>query len=317
MNDFTKQIQLFIEYLRVVKNVSTHTQRNYKLDLESFYKYLHAHYPLSETEGAFSVDLVSKRMVRNYLAHLKGLSGAKRTVLRRLSALRSFYKYLVKEGRVELSPLDDIESPKLEKGIPTSLTYDQIQELFDQPDQRSYLGFRDRCIMELFYSSGLRVSELISLNREDIDFGNFVVRVSGKGKKQRVVPITKSAAGWIKNYLDHPERNIDHADHKGQSDNKAIFLNKWGTRLTVRSVDRKFDEYLKQSGLVGKATPHTIRHTIATHWLEKGMDLKTIQVLLGHSSLATTTIYTHVSTRLKKEVYDKAHPLALDDKGVE
>ncbi|MCX6988373.1 MAG: tyrosine recombinase XerC [Chlamydiae bacterium] len=313
MYDFTKQLELFITYLHVVKNVSVHTTRNYRLDLEGFKKHLDSQDKDLEVGGLFSVDRVSKRVIRNYLAHLKACSVAKRTVLRRLSALRSFYRYLVKEKVLEQSPLDDIESPKLEKSLPTSLTYDQIDYLFAQPDQVSYLGFRDRCIMELFYSSGLRVSELIGLNREDVDLRNRLLRVQGKGKKQRVVPITKSAAEWIHNYLTHPERSIDQADHKAEKDSKAVFLNKWGDRLTVRSVDRKFDEYLKKSGLAGKVTPHTIRHTIATHWLEKGMDLKTIQVLLGHSSLATTTIYTHVSARLKKEVYDKAHPLVLMD----
>ena len=135
----------------------------------------------------------------------------------------------------------------------------------------------------------------------------------GKGKKERVIPITKTAASWIVNYLSHAERGLDTPEHKAEEDEQAIFLNKWGKRITVRSVDRGFKDYLSKSGLAAKATPHTIRHTIATHWLEKGMDLKTIQTLLGHSSLATTTIYTQVSPKLKKEVYDKAHPLALLD----
>ena len=133
----------------------------------------------------------------------------------------------------------------------------------------------------------------------------------GKGKKERIVPMTQTAAKWLKEYLCHPERVQNIGDHKAEVDEKAIFLNKWGKRLTARSVDRNFEAYLKASGLVAKITPHTIRHTIATHWLEKGMDLKTIQVLLGHRSLATTTIYTQVSTRLKREVYQKSHPLEL------
>jgi len=156
--------------------------------------------------------------------------------------------------------------------------------------------------MELFYSSGLRVSELVGLNRTDFDPSNGMLHIRGKGKKERRIPITKNAAKWIGDYLNHPGRI--------QKDEAAIFLNKWGTRLTVRSVDRNFESYLLQSGLAATITPHTIRHTIATHWLEKGMDLKTIQLLLGHSSLATTTIYTQVSTKLKKEVYNKAHPSA-------
>lgn len=315
----------YLNYLAVVKNASEHTLRNYGLDLEAFKTFFeeevlklkpeqrtpklnfHASIPPLTPFNARDID---KRAIRSYLSALAAKSSTKKTILRRLSSLRSFYKYLVKERLVEHNPLDDIESPKLDKRIPPSLTYAEVERLFEQPDTSSYLGFRDRCIMELFYSSGLRIGELVGLNRQDLDERNFRLRVMGKGKKERIVPITQTAAGWLKSYLNHPERHLDIDDHKRQIDEEAIFLNKWGERLTVRSVDRKFEEYLKASGLVARITPHTIRHTIATHWLEKGMDLKTIQVLLGHSSLATTTIYTHVSSRLKREVYDKAHPLA-------
>ncbi len=306
MLTFTEGVLKYLSYLRVVKNASEHTLRNYGLDLEAFKVFF-------DKEQAFQVNAVDKRAVRAYLAALAAKNATKKTILRRLSSLRSFYKFLLKERIIEHSPLSEIESPKLEKKIPPSLNYEQVMRLFEQPDTTSYLGFRDRCIMELFYSSGLRLSELIGLDRQDFDGRNFCLRVKGKGKKERVVPITKTAAEWLNNYLNHTERHQDQADHHAQIDAQAIFLNKWGQRLTVRSVDRNFEAYLKASGLVGKITPHTIRHTIATHWLEKGMDLKTIQVLLGHSSLATTTIYTHVSSRLKREVYDKAHPLAKKD----
>lgn len=200
------------------------------------------------------------------------------------------------------NPLEDIESPKKEKRLPVSINYDQIQILFAQPDLSNYLGFRDRVIMELFYSSGLRLSELTGISRKDFDSKNFVINIYGKGKKMRQTPITESACKWILDYLNHPSRD--------EQDPQAIFLNKWGTRISPRSVDRNFAAYLKSSGLSESITPHTIRHTIATHWLEHGMDLKTIQLLLGHTSLATTTIYTHVSPKLKKEVYDKTHPRA-------
>ena len=164
--------------------------------------------------------------------------------------------------------------------------------------------------MELFYSSGLRVSELVGLNRVDFDEPNFLMRLKGKGKKERIVPITKNSAKWISEYLNHSERHKNIDGHLSEIDREAIFLNRQGTRLTSRSVDRNFDKYLRMSGLAEKITPHTIRHTIATHWLENGMDLKTIQELLGHNSLSTTTLYTQVSTNLKKKVYHKAHPRA-------
>lgn len=284
----------FLDYLRVVRNASEHTIRNYQLDLQAFETYL---------QGV-SLDKIDKKTVRGYLSQLNLKQIKKRTILRRLSSLRSFFKYLMKEELLAVNPMEEIESPKLEKTIPQSLSYEQVERLLAQPDITTYLGFRDRCIMELFYSSGLRLSELIGLNKPDFDATNLTLRVRGKGKKERVIPITKNAAGWITNYLNHLERE--------EADRQAIFLNKWGTRLTVRSVDRGFKNYLLQSGLAIKITPHTIRHTIATHWLEKGMDLKTIQTLLGHSSLVTTTIYTQVSPKLKKEVYERTHPSAQE-----
>lgn len=277
-------IDKFLQYLQVVKNVSPHTLRAYTSDLTRFAEFVD---PI----------IATKRDVRQYLA-----SKNKKSVLRNLSALRSLYKYAIREKLVKTSPLEDIESPKREKKLPVSITYEQVEHLLNQPDLNTYLGFRDRVIMELFYSSGLRLSELTGLNKKDFDRTGMILNIFGKGKKQRQAPITDNAAGWLIKYLDHPERE--------EHDEEAIFLNKWGTRLNPRSVDRNFAAYLLQSGLSERITPHTIRHTIATHWLEKGMDLKTIQLLLGHTSLATTTIYTHVSTKLKREVYDKTHPRA-------
>ena len=172
----------------------------------------------------------------------------------------------------------------------------------NQPDTSNYLGFRDRVIMELFYSSGLRLSEVAGLNRRDFDEKSLVLNIFGKGKKQRQAPITETAVNWVVQYLNHPERD--------EKDPEAIFLNRFGKRITSRSIDRNFERYLRSSGLSVRITRHTIRHTIATHWLENGMDLKTIQMLLGHTSLTTTTIYTHVSSKLKRQVYDKTHPRA-------
>lgn len=287
--DFYKAVEQFLSHLNLAKGVSEHTLRGYRLDLISF---------LDFVDG----EAITKRTVRRYLSHLYERQASTRTVLRRLSALRSFYRHAMREKWVSENPLEEIDSPKKEKRLPVSIAYDQVQHLFNQPDISNYLGFRDRAIMELFYSSGLRLSEVTGLNRRDFDAKNLVINVFGKGKKQRQAPITQTAADWLTRYLSHPERD--------EKDPSAIFLNKWGSRLTPRSVDRNFAAYLKTSGLSERVTPHTIRHTIATHWLENGMDLKTIQMLLGHTSLATTTIYTHVSSKLKREVYDKTHPRA-------
>ncbi|NGX38534.1 MAG: Tyrosine recombinase XerC [Chlamydiae bacterium] len=295
----------FLTHLESIKNASVHTLRNYGNDLKAFKIFLE-----KEKISIGSLDEIDKRLVRSFLAHLNFEQASRRTLLRRLACLRSFFKYLKREKKVEHNPMEEIDTPKLAKSIPKSLSYEQIERLFSQPDTATYLGFRDRCIMELLYSSGLRISELASLNRRDLDGQNRILRVQGKGKKERVLPITESAAKWVHEYLDHPERENGGRKHQPQVDKEAIFLNKWGKRITMRSLDRNFSKYLLASGLSSNVTPHTIRHTIATHWLENGMDLKTIQVLLGHSSLVTTTIYTRVSTRLKREVYDKSHPSA-------
>lgn len=321
----------FLHHLKFVKNSSEHTIRNYAIDLNSLKDYLENEelaiakpedFPdkirfdkkyserYTGKDDILKLDTINRKTIRGFLAYLTKNQSNKRTIVRRLSSLRSFFKYCFSQKLVIENPVEEIETPKIEKRVPNFLSYEQIQKLFDQPDTSTLLGFRDRAIMELFYSSGLRVSELVSLNRNDFEFDRLLLKLRGKGKKERIVPITKNAAQWIKAYLNHSEREEETNGHMAQVDSDAIFLNRLGTRLTTRSVDRNFDKYLRASGLAGTVTPHTIRHTIATHWLENGMDLKTIQVLLGHSSLATTTLYTQVSQKLKKKVYDEAHPRA-------
>jgi integrase/recombinase XerC len=301
--EFVDAIERFLAHLRLSKGVSDHTIRGYFIDLHGFKN-------LSQEEGVLPLASVSKRMIRHYLAHLHEKKMSVRTILRRLSALRSFFKFAIREKLVLENPLEEIDSPKREKKLPVSIQYAQVEHLLNQPDLTTYLGLRDRAIMELMYSSGLRLSEIVGMNRRDLDLRGLQINVFGKGKKQRIAPITQTAADWIAKYLQSPERMMDFKEHQAQKDAQAVFLNRWGQRLTPRSVDRNFAAYLKASGLSERITPHTIRHTIATHWLENGMDLKTIQLLLGHTSLATTTIYTHVSSKLKRAVYDKTHPRA-------
>lgn len=321
----------FLEHLKVIKNASEHTIRNYAIDLNSLKEYLEKdllkdckpedmpdkiHYNnnyqdrFKGKDDIILLENISRKTIRGFLAHLHNGSSKKKTIVRRLSSLRSFFRYALSQKFISAIPTEEIETPKIEKKIPNPLTYDQVMKLFDQPDCTKLLGFRDRTIMELFYSSGLRVSELVALDRCDFDPISLLIKLKGKGKKERIVPITKNAAEWIKSYLNHQERHLEMDGHFAELDSQAIFLNKLGTRISLRSIDRNFDRYLRESGLASKATPHTIRHTIATHWLENGMDLKTIQVLLGHTSLATTTIYTQVSTKTKTKVYNQAHPRA-------
>lgn len=302
--DFKEAFNQFLKYLKAIKNTSEHTLRNYSIDLNDLKNYLESSQNQTPLSG------LSRKDLRGFLAHLNEKQKAKATIARKISSLRSFFKFAFLHKIIPHNPIEDLESPKLDKKIPASLSYDQVLHLFNQPDLTTYLGFRDRAIMELFYSSGLRIDELAKLNRIDLDSKALLIKLKGKGKKERIVPITKNAASWLKNYLEHSERLQNVEGHLAEKDSEAIFLNKLGTRLTTRSIDRNFVKYLTASGLCCKITPHTIRHTIATHWLENGMDLKTIQMLLGHTSLNTTTIYTQVSASLKKEAYDKAHPRA-------
>lgn len=319
----------FLNYLRAVKNSSEHTIRNYAIDLNTLKNFLEEHYfpkhlkddlppkidfqklyhdrqhPL---DNLIPLESIDRKTIREFLAHLYKENQKKRTIARRLCTLRTFFTFGCSQKLIKTNPAEEIETPKFDKMLPHPLTYEQVVHLFTQPDTSNYLGMRDRTILELFYSSGLRVNELASLDRENFDPSALLIKLKGKGKKERVVPLTKNAATWILSYLSDKERYLPTQGHLPEQDKEAIFLNCLGTRLTTRSIDRNFKQYLAASGLAGKATPHTIRHTIATHWLENGMDLKTIQLLLGHSTLATTTIYTHVSSKLKKKTHKKSHP---------
>lgn len=307
MHSFSSSKSKFLEYLKVVKNASIHTIRNYSIDISALEQFI---YRGCETSAEILLDNIDRKVIRNFLAHLTASGISKKTIVRRLSALRTFFKYAFENELVSINPTETLDTPKLDKKIPSPLSYEQVVRLFETPDTTTYLGLRDRTIMELFYSSGLRISELVAIDRSDIDLKNLLVKLKGKGKKERIVPITRNVAAWINKYLEDPERNCTVDGHLGEVDHQAVFLNKLGERLTARSVDRNFAMYHKMSGLAGKATPHTLRHTIATHWLEKGMDLKTIQTMLGHNSLVTTTIYTKVSQGLKQKVYRDAHPRA-------
>jgi len=290
-------IEAFLQSLSLLAGASPHTLRNYRIDLRQFASHLAINQlSLFETE---------RKIIRSFLARMDTEALKRRTILRRLSSLRSFFTFLLKEGKIAFHPMEEMEGPRLDRRIPVTLQYAQVVHLLQQPNTATFLGLRDRTIMEVFYSSGLRVSELVGLNLSDFYKESRTLRIYGKRKKVRLIPITQTAAECVERYLNHPEG-------KRRNQEEAIFLNHRGGRLSVRSVDRLFKHYLLLSGLGIAITPHVIRHTIATHWLENGMDLKTIQTLLGHSSLATTTIYTTVSTKLKHSVYNKAHPLAKE-----
>lgn len=311
-----KYISEYLNYLHVIKDGSIHTVRNYLIDLNDFKTFLENNlfeFPIHKRTSPIKLEgktqkshidfkKIDKSSIRFFLSHLKERDLSTKTILRRLASLRSFYLYLMKRKKITSNPMEEIESPKLGKRLPKSISYDMIETLFSKPDLETYLGLRDRVMMELFYSSGIRLSELCLLDRKDVDLKICQMKVFGKGRKERIVPMTKSASNWMKKYLSNVDRK--------ETNKAAIFLNRFGERISERSVDRMFKKYLLQTGFIETITPHVIRHSIATHWLENGMDLKTIQSLLGHSNLSTTTIYTKVSMKLKEETYFKSHPRA-------
>jgi integrase/recombinase XerC len=242
---------------------------------------------------------------RTYLAYLNSKGYSKATIARKLATLRSFYKFLVKTGRCPSNPLTAIRTPKQDKKLPRFLEFEEVKRLLETPPTDSWLGARDRAILETLYSTGLRVSELVSLNMDDIDFLSEVIHIRGKGKKERITPISSSALQAIQHYMEFRNKRAQSNDH---FDSRVLFVNKHGQRLSTRSVRRKMDKYLKTAGLDPAISPHTLRHSFATHMLNNGADLRSVQELLGHQSLSTTQVYTHLTTKRLKEVYEDAHP---------
>jgi integrase/recombinase XerC len=280
----------FLRYLEVQRGASPHTVRAYRKDLELFFD--------KAPEGAGMGE------VREFLAGEMRKGRARSTASRRLSALRSFYRYLYREGLARSNPAKLVASPKLPGKLPRFLTVDEIFSLVEKPEGLGILAARDRAILELLYSSGLRVGELAGLDVNDLDIEEGLVKVRGKGRKERMVPVGSKAVDAVKSYV--VERML------GKKNDPALFLNRSGRRLTERSVRRIVLKYARMLALGGKVSPHTIRHTFATHLLHGGADLRVIQELLGHSSLSTTQKYTHLDITRLTEVYDRAHPLARE-----
>jgi tyrosine recombinase XerC len=287
-----KYIEKFIRYLDIEKNYSKHTILNYRLDLEDFKKFL----------GDTPLEKIDYLDLRKYLAVLKEKSLGTRSVGRRLSALRSFFKFLTRDGYLKANPILILSSPKIEKHLPSFMTEEEVAKLIEAAfarDEKDERGLRDRAILETFYSTGIRISELVGMNLSEIDFIGGIVKVMGKGKKERLVPIGDTATRAIRKYLE-----------KRKKQNEALFLNKSGKRITTRGVRNIVRKYINLAGIKQGVSAHTFRHSFATHLLNRGADLRTVQELLGHANLSTTQIYTHLTTEKLKSVYDKAHPRA-------
>ena len=332
-------IEQFIDYLRLERHFSPYTARCYGADLRQFTEFLaspsdkpaaagngqkktsarsngHARANANGQLAAVPNSVLVQSdtvVVRRYLAHLDQYSYSAATLARKVATLRSFYKYLHRRGLISTNPMLMIRSPKQAKRLPKAITVEQMERLLAAPDDSQTLGARDKAILETLYSTGVRVSELVDLNRRHLDEMGEALVIRGKGKKERIVPLGTHASAAITRYLtllDADARFAQPRDEFAAGKEVPLFINKSGGRLSTRSVRRKLDKYLGRAGLDPGISPHTLRHSFATHLLDNGADLRSVQELLGHQSLSTTQIYTHLTTQRMRAAYDQAHPRA-------
>jgi len=294
----------YVNYLEAEKNASRYTVRNYTTDLLGFFNFL-------KTKGISSLQEVDKHVLRDYLSYLMEEGIVKASIARKLSAIRSFYRYLLREGMVTTNPVASTSSPKLDKRLPSFLTPEEMVRLLQAPGLSTPQGLRDRGLIELLYASGLRVSELVNLDMERVNFDTNEIRVWGKGSKERMVLMGKPAADALRTYLSQGRPKL-----LGDKRSSALFVNRYGGRLIARRVQRILGKYASLAGINKRVYPHLLRHTFATHLLDGGAGLRVVQELLGHASLSSTQIYTHVTKSQAKKVYLSAHPMARekDDK---
>ncbi|RKZ86021.1 MAG: tyrosine recombinase XerC [Gammaproteobacteria bacterium] len=288
--------ELFLHYLAQEKRMSSHTVTNYQRDLKRFLAFCEQH----ELDGW---QIIKSSHIRRFIAqlHREGLAG--RSIQRALSATRSLYRFLIREGLADNNPAQAVQAPKVEKRLPATLDVDQMSGLLDLNQQDTVISCRDHAIMELFYSSGLRLAELAGLNLRDIDFGDQLVYVTGKGNKSRLVPVGSQAIGALQKWLTK-------RDQLGFFEQAALFITQQGKRLGVRSIQKRISFWGKKQGISEHVHPHRLRHAFASHMLEASGDLRAVQELLGHADISTTQIYTHVDFQHLAKVYDSAHPRA-------
>lgn len=299
----------FLEHLRYERNVSVHTLRNYQSDLEQFVDHL-APADLKNGKRKFpALADIDHITIREWLATLHTAQKKKSSIARKLAALRTFFQFLVREGKIEQNPAKLVSTPRQEKKLPKHLSIEDAVRFIETPDLETDLGKRDRAMLELMYATGVRVAELTKINLGHIDFRNRLIRVTGKRRKERIVPFGEPALDALKVYLDVRDGLLNHAP-VSEREPEALFLNYQGTRITTRSVGRMVDKYIRACAGKYDISPHALRHSFATHLLDSGADLRDIQELLGHARLSSTQIYTHVSMEKLIQVYDKAHPKA-------
>jgi integrase/recombinase XerC len=299
----------FLEHLRYERNVSEHTCRNYQSDLQQFLDYLAPANPKTGKRVEPPLTEIDHITIREWLATLHSGQKKKSSIARKLAALRTFFQFLVREGSLEQNPAKMVSTPRQEKKLPKHLSIEEAIRFIETPDTDTALGKRDRAMLELMYATGVRVAELTRLNLGHIDFKNRLIRVTGKRRKERIVPFGEPALDALKSYLDVRENFLNNAP-VSEREPEALFLNYQGTRITTRSVGRMVEKYIRVCAGNYDISPHALRHSFATHLLDSGADLRDIQELLGHARLSSTQIYTHVSMEKLIEVYDKAHPKA-------
>lgn len=292
---FAKEIAGFLAYLKHEKNASPHTIASYRRDLLQFDRYCE--------ERKLRLGEIDNIALRGFLAVLFEKGEKKSTIGRKLAAIRSFFQFCMKRQWIDDNPAKVVSTPRQDKPVPSFLSEEEMQEFLELPKKTKPLDLRDRAILELLYATGLRVSELVGVDLMDVNFNERLIRVRGKGKKERLIPFGRTAEETLRAYL-HARASI----HKGQVEDTPMFLNYRGKRLSSRSVERIVDKYIRKSALRKKISPHSLRHSFASHLLSRGADLRVIQELLGHESLATTQKYTHLDIKHLLEVYRKSHP---------
>ncbi len=296
-------IKRFLRYLDVERDVSPHTLKGYREDLESLAVYLSDDSGKPPAPGGIDpLDL------RQYISDLHEAGYARTSISRRLASLRSFFRFAQREGIVDSNPAKPLRNPRKQRQLPHFMTSDEVERLLLAPESDQRMGARDLAILETMYSTGVRVSELVGLNLADVELDEGVARVRGKGRRERYAPLGSFAVGAIRGWLEHRhEEELERDD--------AIFVSRLGSRLSTRSVGRMLEKYLAKAGLDRRTTPHTLRHSFATHLLDRGADIRSVQELLGHRSLVTTQVYTHLTTATLRKAYEKAHPRAHEVRG--
>jgi integrase/recombinase XerC len=303
---FQESLNQFLQHLKYERNVSPHTLRNYESDLEQFRQFLFG----IEKREDFPLSEIDRLTIREWMATLHAAGKKKTSIARKLASLRTLFQFLIREGKLESNPAKMVATPKIERKLPNHLSMEDAVRFIETPDANDDLGRRDRAILEFLYATGIRVGELVNIDLKDIDLRERMVRVFGKRRKERIVPFHAHALDALMHYLEESRPVfLNNAPESVRAAN-ACFLNYQGTRITTRSVGRMIDKYIKQCADVHKISPHSLRHTFATHMLDSGADLRDIQELLGHARLSTTQIYTQVSMEKMIDVYSKAHPKA-------